>query len=386
MTFQVLARDGEARRGRLVTPHGVVETPAFMPVGTLGAVRSLTPADLRAVGAQIVLANTYHLSLRPGAEAIRELGGLHRFMGWDGPLLTDSGGYQVLSLAAFRTVTDAGVCFRSPVDGGAEHLLTPERVIEIQHALGADIVHPLDECVGYPATREATRAALDRTLAWARRALAAHAAGAQPGQACFGIVQGGLYADLRRAAVEATVALGFDGYAVGGFAVGEPRQLMLELLAGTLAALPSDRPRYVMGLGRPTDLVDAVAAGADLFDCVLPTRHARTGQLFTSQGVLVLRHAALARDARPVDPRCACYPCRTFSRAYLRHLFLARELAVYRLNTLHNLTFFLGLMAAVREAIAAGRFERLRRAVREAYGTTGALCAARFGVREEDPA
>jgi queuine tRNA-ribosyltransferase len=368
----VLAQDGAARRGRLVTPHGAVETPAFMPVGTLGAVKSLTPADLREVGAEIVLANTYHLLLRPGHRLIAELGGLHRFMAWDGPILTDSGGYQVWSLAALRTVHEEGVRFRSPLDGGAEHLLTPELVVEAQHALGVDVLHPLDECLPYPATREAAETSMRRTLRWARRAHAAHAAGRRPGQACFGIVQGGMYADLRRASAEGTCELGFDGYALGGFAVGEPRGLMRELVALTAGAVPADRPRYLMGVGRPLDLVDAVAAGVDLFDCVLPTRHARTGQAFTRQGPVVIRHAAHARAAGPLAPDCPCYACRHFSRAYLRHLFLARELAVYRLLTLHNLTYYLGLMAELRRAVAAGTFAAARRAVLDAYGSDDA--------------
>jgi queuine tRNA-ribosyltransferase len=368
----VLAQDGRARRGRLWTPHGVVETPAFMPVGTLGAVKSLTPADLREVGAQIVLANTYHLLLRPGPAVVAELGGLHRFMAWDGPILTDSGGYQVWSLAALRTIGEEGVRFRSHLDGGTEHLLTPEGVVELQHALGVDVLHPLDECLPYPASRAAAETAMRRTLRWARRAHAAHAAGRRPGQACFGIVQGGMHADLRRAAVEGTCALGFDGYALGGFAVGEPRGLMRELVALTAEALPADRPRYLMGVGRPSDLVDAVAVGVDLFDCVLPTRHARTGQAFTRRGVVVIRHAAHARAPEPLDPECPCYTCRCFSRAYLRHLFLARELAVYRLLTLHNLTYYLGLMAALRAAVVEGTLAALRRAVLEAYGSDDA--------------
>jgi queuine tRNA-ribosyltransferase len=370
--FAVLAEQGGARRGRLGTAHGAVDTPAFMPVGTVGAVKSLTPADLREVGAQIVLANTYHLFLRPGHALVAELGGLHRFMAWDGPILTDSGGYQVWSLAALRTIHEEGVRFRSHLDGGGEHLLTPELAVAIQHALGADILHPLDECLPHPATREAAETSLRRTLRWARRARAAHEAGARPGQACFGIVQGGMHADLRRAAVADTCAIGFEGYALGGFAVGEPRGLMRELVALTAAALPPDRPRYLMGVGRPPDLVDAVAAGVDLFDCVLPTRHARTGQAFTRQGPVAIRHAAHTRSAAPLDPACACYTCRHFSRAYLRHLFQARELGVYRLLTLHNLTYYLGLMADVRAAIEAGTFPALRRAVLEAYGSDDA--------------
>jgi queuine tRNA-ribosyltransferase len=371
-SFEVLARDGEARRGRLVTAHGAVDTPTFMPVGTLGTVKSLTPDDLHAIGVQIVLANTYHLLLRPGHTLIAELGGLHRFMGWDGPILTDSGGYQVWSLAALRTIREEGVRFRSHLDGGAEHLLTPELVVEVQHALGVDVLHPLDECLPHPATREAAEASLRRTLRWARRSHAAHVAGRRPGQACFGIVQGGMWGDLRRAAAEETCALGWDGHALGGFAVGEPRGLMRDLVALTASALPADRPRYLMGVGRPGDLVDAVAAGVDMFDCVLPTRHARTGQAFTRHGLVVIRHAAHTRDPEPLDPSCPCYACRRFSRAYLRHLFLARELTVYRLLTLHNLTYYLGLMADVRAAIQAGTFAALRQAVRLAYGSDDA--------------
>jgi queuine tRNA-ribosyltransferase len=371
-SFEVLARDGEARRGRLVTAHGAVDTPTFMPVGTLGTVKSLTPDDLHAIGVQIVLANTYHLLLRPGHTLIAELGGLHRFMGWDGPILTDSGGYQVWSLAALRTIREDGVRFRSHLDGGAEHLLTPELVVEVQHALGVDVLHPLDECLPHPATREAAEASLRRTLRWARRSHAAHVAGRRPGQACFGIVQGGMWGDLRRAAAEETCALGWDGHALGGFAVGEPRGLMRDLVALTASALPADRPRYLMGVGRPGDLVDAVAAGVDMFDCVLPTRHARTGQAFTRHGLVVIRHSAHTRDPEPLDPSCPCYACRRFSRAYLRHLFLARELTVYRLLTLHNLTYYLGLMADVRAAIQAGTFAALRQAVRLAYGSDDA--------------
>ena len=276
-----------------------------MPVGTLGTVKSLTPADLREIGAEIVLANTYHLFLRPGHALIAELGGLHRFMAWDGPILTDSGGYQVWSLAALRTIREEGVRFRSHLDGGAEHLLTPELVVEVQQALGVDILHPLDECLPHPAPREAAEASLRRTLRWARRAHAAHLAGRRPGQACFGIVQGGMYGDLRRAAVEETCALGWDGHALGGFAVGEPRGLMRELVALTADALPADRPRYLMGVGRPGDLVDAVASGIDMFDCVLPTRHARTGQAFTRQGPVdhpPRRPRPVGGAARPVVP------------------------------------------------------------------------------------
>ncbi len=357
--FTLLATDGVARRGRLDTPHGVVETPVFMPVGTLATVKSLTPDDLRAAGAQIVLGNTYHLFLRPGHGLIRELGGLHRFMGWEGAILTDSGGYQVFSLARLRKITEEGVEFRSPIDG-AMHALTPELVIDIQHALGADIIHPLDECLAYPATRAATEASLDLTLRWAARARAAHARGGPRGQALFGIVQGGSYADLRARAVAETVALGFDGYAIGGMAVGEPKAAMYDLTARVAAALPADRPRYLMGVGKPPDLVEAVARGVDMFDCVLPTRNARNGQCFTPDGPVVIKHARYARDPAPLQEDCGCYGCRTFSRAYLRHLFMTSELLAYRLLSLHNVHFFVGLLARMREAIAAGAFEAFK--------------------------
>ncbi len=353
MTFDVVATDGGARRGRLTTAHGVVDTPAFMPVGTRGTVKALGPDDLTAAGAQIVLANTYHLLLRPGHDLIRDLGGLHRFMAWDGPILTDSGGFQVFSLSKIRKISEEGVEFRSPVDGSA-HALTPERSIEIQHALGADIIHPLDECLAYPATREATERSLALTLRWARRAQVAHAAVASDA-ALFGIVQGGAWDDLRERAVAETVALGFDGYAIGGMAVGEPEPLMYALTATVAARLPVAQPRYLMGVGKPEDLVEAVSQGVDLFDCVLPTRNARNGQCFTADGPLVIKHAEYARDARPLQEGCGCYACRRFSRAYLRHLFVTEELLAFRLLSLHNIHFFLGLMADLRGAIAEGR-------------------------------
>jgi len=358
MRFDLLKTDGVARAGRLSTPHGVVETPAFMPVGTQGSVKSLTPEDLRQIGAQILLANTYHLFLRPGHRVIAELGGLHHFMAWEGPILTDSGGFQVYSLASLGTVTEEGVRFRSHLDG-AEHLLTPELSVEIQQALGADVIHPLDECLAHPAARVQTEASLALTLRWTARAKAAHSRG-DGRQAMFGIVQGGGYEDVRRRAVEETCALEFDGYAIGGLAVGEPKPLMLDLLEFTAALLPKDRPRYLMGVGTPPDLLDAVASGVDLFDCVLPTRNARNGQLFTAAGALTIKQARYATDPRPADEGCACYTCRTFSRAYLRHLFAARELLAYRLLSLHNLHFYLALMAEMRVAIQAGTFQTFR--------------------------
>jgi queuine tRNA-ribosyltransferase len=355
MTFELLATDGAARRGRLTTPHGVVETPVFMPVGTRGTVKSLTPDDVQGSGAQIVLANTYHLFLRPGPALIRELGGLHRFMGWDGPILTDSGGFQVFSLSKLRRISEDGVRFRSPIDG-AEHALSPEEVIAVQQALGSDIMMPLDECLAYPATRETAEASLALTVRWARRSQAARRAGAPSAQALFGIVQGGSFVDLRRRAVDETVALGFDGYAIGGLAVGEPKALLYDLSAVATEALPEDRARYLMGVGKPEDLLEAVARGVDMFDCVLPTRNARNGQAFTADGPLSIKQARFTRDPAPLEDDCACYACRRFSRAYVRHLWMAQELLAYRLLSLHNLHFFARLMAQTRAAIAARGF------------------------------
>ncbi|MFQ5897892.1 MAG: tRNA guanosine(34) transglycosylase Tgt [Candidatus Methylomirabilia bacterium] len=358
LRFDLTKTDEAARLGRLEAPHGVVDTPAFMPVGTQGSVKGLTPDDLRGIGVQIILANTYHLFLRPGHALIEQLGGLHRFMGWKGPLLTDSGGFQVYSLSASRTITEEGVRFRSHLDG-SEQLLTPELSVGIQQALGADIIHPLDECLAYPASRVETERSLALTLRWAARAKAAHGERGG-GQALFGIVQGGSYENLRQRAVEETCALGFDGYAIGGLAVGEPTPLMLDLVALVASLLPRDRPRYLMGIGRPPDLVEAVARGVDLFDCVLPTRNARNGQLFTAEGVLNIKHTRYARDTAPPDRSCACYTCRHFSRAYLRHLYRARELLAPRLLSLHNLAFYVALMARMREAIKAGEFAALQ--------------------------
>jgi queuine tRNA-ribosyltransferase len=357
--FELLSTDGLARRGRVHTAHGVVETPVFMPVGTLGTVKSLTPADLEETGTQILLGNTYHLLLRPGPDVVRELGGLHRFMGWRGAILTDSGGFQVFSLAKMRKITPDGVEFRAPLDGTLR-TLTPESVIDIQRALGSDIMMPLDECLAHPATPEQTRHSLELTLAWAARCRDAHARDGGRGQALFGIVQGGTSEKLRAEAAERTVQLGFDGYAIGGMAVGEPKPMMYELTAAVAAALPAGRPRYLMGVGKPEDLVESVARGVDMFDCVLPTRNARNGQAFTSTGPVTIKQARFVRDEAPLDAACDCYTCRGFSRAYLRHLFVSEELLAYRLLTLHNVRFYAGLMAAMREAIAAGGFERFR--------------------------
>jgi queuine tRNA-ribosyltransferase len=356
--FELLKTDGAARTGRLTTPHGAVETPAFMPVATQGTVKSLSPADLRAAGAQIVLANTYHLFLRPGHQVVSEMGGLHRFMAWDGPLLTDSGGFQVFSLSKLRRLGEEGVEFRSHLDGSLR-LLTPEICVEIQHALGVDILHPLDECLPHPVPLADTERSLALTLRWLGRSVAAHAA-AGDGRALFGIVQGGGFEMLRRRAVEATCAYDLPGYAIGGLAVGEAKSLLYDTVELVAGLLPSGRPRYLMGVGKPHDLIEAVARGVDLFDCVLPTRNARNGQAFTADGPLTITHARFTRDAAPLDATCPCEACERFSRAYLRHLFLARELLAYRLLSLHNLTFFLGLMAAMRRAVADGAFAPFR--------------------------
>lgn len=364
--FELIRTDGSARLGRMRTPHGSVETPAFMPVATQGSVKSLTPADLTAAGAQIVLANTYHLLLRPGPELVRELGGLHRFMGWDGPILTDSGGFQVWSLSKLRRLGEEGVEFRSHVDGSLR-TLTPESVVAAQHALGVDVLHPLDECLAHPATLAETARSLALTLRWLHRAVAAHRAAGAPG-ALFGIVQGGTSHALRRQAVEETCALDLPGYAIGGLAVGEPKPALYDIAELVAARLPDDRPRYLMGVGKPTDLVEAVARGVDLFDCVLPTRNGRNGQAFTPDGPLNISNARFTRDAAPLDPACPCEACRRFSRAYLRHLFGARELLGYRLLTLHNLTFYLGLMRQMREAVASGDFGSFRSRFLERYG------------------
>ena len=358
MRFELLATDGAARRGRLTTAHGAIDTPVFMPVGTQATDKGLTPEDLETAGARIVLGNTYHLPLRPGHALIESLGGLHRFMGWPGAILTDSGGFQVWSLAKLRKITDDGVEFRAPLDG-VTRFLSPELAIEIQRALGADIAMVLDECLAYPATREATERSLALTLRWAERCRTAHAGNDR--QALFGIVQGGFDDELRARAAAATVALGFDGYAIGGMAAGaEPKPRMYALTELVARALPADRPRYLMGVGKPEDLVESVGRGVDMFDCVLPTRNARNGQAFTSTGTVTIKQAQWTRDPAPLDADCGCYTCRHFSRAYLRHLYVAEELLSARLLTLHNVHFYLGLMAAMREAIATGAFAAFR--------------------------
>ena len=364
--FELIRTDGAARLGRMRTAHGSVDTPAFMPVATQGSVKSLAPGDLTAAGVQIVLANTYHLLLRPGPELVREMGGLHRFMGWDGPILTDSGGFQVWSLSKLRRLGEEGVEFRSHVDGSLR-TLTPESVVAAQHALGVDVLHPLDECLAHPATPDETERSLALTLRWLHRAVAAHQAAGAPG-ALFGIVQGGTSPALRRRAVEETCTLDLPGYAIGGLAVGEAKPVLYDIAELVAARLPAERPRYLMGVGKPTDLVEAVARGVDLFDCVLPTRNGRNGQAFTSDGPLNISNARFTRDPAPLDPECPCETCRRFSRAYLRHLFGARELLAYRLLTLHNLTFYQSLMRGMREAVAQGDFGPFRSRFLERYG------------------
>ena len=367
--FSLRAADGRARLGTLTTPHGEVETPAFMPVGTQGSVKATLHRDLEGIGAAIILGNTYHLFLRPGDERIARFGGLHAFIGWDRPILTDSGGYQVFSLAERRVIREEGAEFQSHLDG-SRHLLTPERATDIQGRLGSDIQMVFDECLAYPATHEDAARSMERSVRWAARCRARLDALRQgplpdvtvtnPGQAQFGIVQGGVFQDLRDASADATVAVGFEGYAIGGLSVGEPVDEMYAVVEATAARLPQERPRYLMGAGTPADLVECVARGIDMFDCVMPTRHARNGQLFTSQGRLNIKNARYADDLSPLDPECGCYTCRRHSRAYLRHLYVAGEMTAAALNTLHNLTFYLDTMRRIRDAIAFRSFETFR--------------------------
>ena len=387
LNFEIVARDRatRARAGRLHTPHGVVETPTFMPVGTAGTVKGMTQEHLEQLGVQMLLANTYHLYLRPGHEIIRELGGLHRFMAWPHPILTDSGGFQVMSLKGLGRVTEDGVYFRSHLDGSL-HFFSPEKAVEVQLALGADIIMTFDECVEYPASHETLLRATKLTGRWARRAkefyetrnaklemqnskrisddgfrASALASGPQspvPSPALFGIVQGGTDQALRRQSVEEIVGIGFEGYALGGFSVGEPKTEMYETVAYTADQLPEDRPRYLMGVGTPEDLGECVARGVDLFDCVMPTRNARNACVFTSQGKLIVKNARYATDEKPLDPQCECFVCRRYTRSYLRHLFLAGEILAGILATYHNLYFYLDSVRRMRQAIVFGNFER----------------------------
>jgi queuine tRNA-ribosyltransferase len=361
--FTVEAQDGAARLGRITTSHGIIDTPAFMPVGTYGTVKAMTPEELEALGAQLILGNTFHLMLRPGSAVIAAHGGLHAFMHWHRPILTDSGGFQVFSLKSLRRITEEGAKFRSPVDG-REVLLTPENSMEVQLALRSDIAMALDDCTEYPATEAQARLSMERSMRWAQRSHTRYyrAADAPPPGGLFGIVQGGVHPTLRLASLEALLRLEWPGLAVGGLAVGESQEERLGVLESLIPHMPQGRPRYLMGVGRPADIVAAVMRGIDLFDCVMPTRHARNGHLFTSSGVINIRNSAFATDLAPVDAACECYTCRNFSRAYLRHLDRCNEILGARLNTIHNLHFYIALMRSLREAIAAGRLAGWSRA------------------------
>jgi queuine tRNA-ribosyltransferase len=365
MRFEVLATSGSARRGRIELARGVVDTPAFIPIGTYGTVKAVTPEELVEIGSQIILGNTFHLMLRPGVEVVRAHGGLHEFMHWERPILTDSGGFQIWSLEKLRRMSEHGVEFNSPVDG-AKVMLTPERSIEVQDALGADIVMVLDECTAYAAERDEAERSMELSLRWAARSRAAFdiAKSARDGDAAlFGIVQGGVHGDLRLRSLAGLREIGFDGYAVGGLAVGESEDERLAVLDGLAAELPQDRPRYLMGVGTPADLVASVARGIDMFDCVIPTRHARNGQLFTSIGRLNIRNSVYREDTNPLDPACECYTCRHYSRAYLRHLHQCNEILGARLATLHNLFFYQALMRRIRAAIEGGTLASVAREV-----------------------
>ncbi|MEM8786560.1 MAG: tRNA guanosine(34) transglycosylase Tgt [Pseudomonadota bacterium] len=364
--FRLAAQDGAARTGEINTPRGEIRTPAFMPVGTAATVKGMLPSQVRETGADILLGNTYHLMLRPGAEAVNGLGGLHDFMGWPRPILTDSGGYQVMSLSKLRTLTEEGVAFASHIDG-SRHLLTPERAMEIQGLLGSDIQMVLDECTPFPATHDEAERSMALSMRWAERSKLAFKRAAAPGQAAFGIVQGGIYPDLREASARALIDLGFDGYAVGGLAVGEGQALMFEMLEASVPHLPEDRPRYLMGVGKPEDILGAVERGVDMFDCVLPTRSGRHGQAFTRRGAVNLRNARHAGDPRPLDEASACPAARDYSRAYLHHLFKAGELLGQVLLTWSNLAYYQALMAGIRAAIAEGRFAEFAAETRAAW-------------------
>lgn len=375
LTFEVLKKSPTgARFGLLRTPRGTVHTPVFMPVGTQATVKAMTPEELRAMGVELILANTYHLYLRPGHEVIGGLGGLHGFMNWPGPILTDSGGYQVFSLAPLRKIEEEGVRFRSHLDGSM-HLLTPEKAIEVQQTLGADIIMPLDDCTPHPSDHDYTKKSMELTLRWAERSKKAmgHGPLALEGhgpQALFGIVQGGMYRDLRIESARRTVDIGFDGYAIGGLSVGEGKELMNGMVEEAASVLPAESPRYLMGVGKPEDIVEAVGRGMDMFDCVLPTRCARNGTLFTSTGKLVIKNSRFERDPAPIDPECGCYTCTNYSRAYLRHLYMCREILASRLNTIHNLYYYTSLTEGIREAIREDRFEEFREGFYERLGAT----------------
>ena len=356
MRFEHLANDGAARRGRLHFPRGIVETPAFMPVGTYGTVKALTVEEVAASGAQIVLGNTFHLMLRPGTDVINAHGDLHGFMGWQGPILTDSGGFQVFSLTKLRKLTEHGVTFRSPVDGSYIEL-TPERSIEVQRQLGSDIVMIFDECTPYPATYDQAEQSMQLSLRWAKRSKQAH----QTDKALFGIVQGGMYEDLRALSLDALQEIGFDGYAIGGLSVGEPKDDMFRVLENIAPRMPTDKPRYLMGVGKPEDLVEAVCRGVDMFDCVMPTRNARNGHLFTSEGIVRIRNSQYRNDINPLDKNCHCYTCQNYTRSYLHHLYRSQEILSARLNSLHNIFYYQKLMQDLRCAIERGTLDNFVR-------------------------
>lgn len=363
--LSLMATDNRARAGILHTAHGDIPTPIFMPVGTVGSVKAVAPDDLQTIGAPIILGNTYHLYLRPGHELVARHGGLHGFASWPGSILTDSGGFQVFSLSSLRKIREEGVEFRSHLDG-SKHLFTPEKVLDIQLALNSDIMMMLDECVPYGASREYTEKSLGLTSRWAKRAIDAYPPGSAP-NLLFGITQGGFYKDLRTRSVEEICALNFDGFAIGGLSVGEAKHEMYDLLDHTAALLPADKPRYLMGVGTPLDIVTGISMGIDMFDCVLPTRNARNGTLYTSVGKINIRGKKYAEDDGPLDPACQCYTCRTFSRAYLRHLYVSKELLSFRLNSLHNLTYFLNLVRGARAAILEGRFAEYHAQIADLY-------------------
>lgn len=371
LTFNLIAQSGAARAGSFDTLHGRVHTPVFMPVGTQATVKALSPEELKSAGAQIILGNTYHLYLRPGCDIIGRFAGLHRFMHWDCPILTDSGGFQVFSLARLRKLTEEGYAFQSHIDG-SRHVLSPEKSIAVQICLNADIMMCLDQCLAHPATHAQADEALVLTTRWASRCKTFWQERTDRQNSLFGIVQGGMFADLRVRSAEAIVAIDFPGYALGGLSVGEPKALMMEMAAHALPLLPADRPRYVMGVGTPEDLVELVDLGADMFDCVMPTRNARNGQMFTERGTINICNARFREDEGPVDPSCGCYTCRHYSLAYLRHLYTAREILAYRLNTIHNIHYYVNLAGAMREAILAGTFDQFKKAFyskREASST-----------------
>ncbi len=364
MEFELLATEGRARRGQLRFPRGTVQTPAFMPVGTYGTVKGMLPRDVEEIGADIILGNTFHLMLRPGTSVVKAHGDLHDFIGWQKPILTDSGGFQVFSLGDSRKITEDGVTFRSPIDG-SKIFMSPEISMQVQRDLGSDIVMIFDECTPYPATPDEARKSMELSLRWAKRSKDAHAGNPN---ALFGIVQGGMYEDLRKVSLDALVEIDFDGFAIGGLSVGEPKEDMIRVLNFLPPQMPAHKPRYLMGVGRPEDIVEAVRRGIDMFDCVMPTRNARNGHLFTSQGVVRIRNASHRHDTGPLDPQCDCYTCKNFSRGYLHHLDRCGEMLSSQLNTIHNLRYYQNLMAGLRQAIEQGTFVRFVDAFYEQRG------------------